>query len=79
MLGDVVSKWEKTEAGLKMEISVPFGAEAVVEIPQEYSQALSCNGQEASEAQAGVVSVKRTEDGSFVLVLSSGQFRLLVK
>jgi len=36
-----------------------------VEIPQEYSQALSCNGQEASEAQAGVVSVKRTEDESY--------------
>lgn len=79
VLGEVVSKWEKTESGLKMELSVPFGAEAIVEIPQEYSQALSCNGQEISAAQAGVVSVERTGDGAFVLALSSGQFSLLAQ
>lgn len=80
--GEVASRWDRTDGGLEMTVTVPWNATATVRIPDlgddsvqviESNQTI-WNGTRALSHPAGIESVRRTDD-AVVVTVGSGEFR----
>ena len=86
MRGKVLSSWQRTDDGLKLEVMVPFGSTAEIVVPklQLNNVSLSESGKtiwqakKAAESVDGVTSVKE-DDGEIVVQTGSGRYTFELK
>lgn len=75
--GEIRSRWQRTGDGLKLQVTVPVGSTATVEIPAAGADAIREGGQPLPRTD-GVTDV-RTEDGTVLVEVGSGSYHFQVK
>jgi len=84
--GKVLSSWQRTDDGLKLEVMVPFGSTAEIVIPKLQLNNVSLlesgktiwQGKQAAEPVDGVAAVKEN-DGEIVVQAGSGRYLFELK
>jgi hypothetical protein len=72
-LGTIESAWERSGEGLRMEVTVPKGATATVELPAGWGAVVTLNGHELRTEKA--IRDVRTAGGGVSLVAGGGTYR----
>jgi hypothetical protein len=74
--GDISSKWETTDNGLTLDVTVPVGTTATVELPANSEWAVSEGGKLLDQVE-GVTDVTST-DGLVTVTVGSGTYEFVV-
>lgn len=73
--GEVASRWERTDRGIELSVTIPWNTTATVYVPAEYRDAVTANGDVLGDATG--VAFERMEDGYAVLSVGSGSYTIL--
>ncbi|WP_254533316.1 alpha-L-rhamnosidase [Natrinema gelatinilyticum] len=73
--GEVASRWERSDRGVELSVTIPWNTTATVYVPAEYTDAVTENGDALTDATG--VTFDRMEDGYAVLSVGSGTYTLL--
>jgi len=73
--GEVASRWERTDHGVELSVTIPWNTSATVYVPAEYRDAVTADGEALADATG--VSFERMEDEYAVLSVGSGSYTLI--
>jgi alpha-L-rhamnosidase len=74
VLGEIVSSWRRGEGRLHLEVEVPAGAAAQIEIPLARPEAINESGLALHEAR-GIQKIRSTATQQVVITVGSGRYR----
>lgn len=74
--GEVASRWERTQRGISLNVTVPWNATATVHVPARYLESITVDGVPIQELAS--VTFDRSTDDTVVLTVGSGEYTFMV-